>query len=144
MSKKKKTEENPVEENLNLNDKEEKVNIRNSGRSHQNLTAKNKIKMLEALEKNKGIVTYACKAAHIIPNTYYKYYKEDPEFRAAADAIQETVCDFVEKKLYDNIDRGDTKSIMFYLRCKGQKRGFVDKSEQTINFNDISIDLNLD
>lgn len=33
---------------------------------------------------------------------------------------------------------------MFYLRCKGVKRGFVEHSEQTINMSEINIDLNLD
>lgn len=123
---------------------EKKPNVRNRGLSHQYVTARRKVELLKALEENRGIVTYAARAAHADPGTFYKYAREDPEFKAAMDQIQETVCDFVEKKLYDNIEHGDSKSIMFYLRCKGVKRGFVEHSEQTLNVNDINIDLNLD
>ena len=123
---------------------EKKPNVRNRGLSHQNVTARRKVELLKALEENRGIVTYAAKAAHADPGTFYKYAREDEDFRNAMNQIQETVCDFVEKKLYDNIEHGDSKAIMFYLRCKGVKRGFVEHSEQTLNVNDINIDLNLD
>lgn len=143
MAKKK----NQETENQSQNQIENQVkpkNKGNSGRSHQHVTARRKVELLKALEENRGIVTYAAKAAHADPGTFYKYAREDEDFRKAMNEIQETVCDFVEKKLYDNIDKGDSKSIMFYLRCKGVKRGFVEHSEQTINMNDINIDLNFD
>lgn len=86
---KKKTEVNQPEakpiESPEVIKSEKKPNVRNRGLSHQNVTARRKVELLKALEENRGIVTYAAKAAHADPGTFYKYAREDPEFKAAMD-----------------------------------------------------------
>lgn len=80
--------------------------------------------LLKALEQNLGIVTLACKAAGCDRGTYYLYLKKYPEFKKAADAIQEITIDFVESKLLNNIKAGDTTAMIFYLKTKGKDRGY--------------------
>jgi hypothetical protein len=108
----------------------------------------NKKKILEALEFAKGIVTDACRATDIPRSTFYLWCNTDPEFKAAVDDIQEVAIDYVEGKLFQKIDGVTVKgkggdendspvyelppsdtAIIFYLKTKGKKRGYVERSE---------------
>lgn len=107
----------------------------------------NKKEILEALEKYKGIVTNACGSIGLPRSTYYLWLSNDPIFKEAVDEIQETAIDFVEGKLMEKINGIDTvvytskgeqqvyeqppsdTAIIFYLKTKGKKRGYVERSE---------------
>lgn len=106
-----------------------------------------KTKLLDALEIHKGIVTSACKSIDCPRSTYYNYYNTDPEFKAAVDEIQDVAIDFVESKLMEKINGvtmldkemdGDAitytmppsdTAIIFYLKTKGKKRGYIERAE---------------
>ena len=85
--------------------------------------------LLEALEEHKGIVTYACKAVGIARNTFYEWLKADEEWKKQVDDIQEVAIDFVERKLFDQIEEGNPTSTIFYLKTKAKKRGYVERQE---------------
>lgn len=89
-------------------------------------TIKNKEKLLENLEKCLGIVTKACKMSNISRVTFYDWCRYDPEFKAKVDEIDNVTLDFVESRLLDKVDEGDTRAIAFYMKYKGRKRGYVD------------------
>jgi len=97
-----------------------------------------KRKLIEALHEYYGIITPACKAAHVSRKTYYNWCKADPEFKIAADEALDIALDFVESRLFDNIKSGNVLSQMFYLKCRGKERGYIEKTES-----DISGNLNL-
>jgi hypothetical protein len=115
-----------------------------------------KKEILESLENHKGIVTSACASIGCPRSTYYNYYNTDPEFKIAVDDIQDIAIDFVESKLMEKINGitmldkekdGETitytlppsdTAIIFYLKTKGKKRGYIEKTEL-----DISGALNL-
>ena len=103
-----------------------------------------KARLLNGLTKSRGIVTDACKIAGISTATYYKYYKNDPEFAEAAMLIQESNLDFVESKLYELISEKNISAVLFYLKCKGRGRGYIEQNDTNVNVNDIQIDLNID
>lgn len=79
---------------------------------------------LKALSGSLGIISAACKAVGISPSTVYRWRKEDAEFRAAVDAVGEEQIDYVENKLLDLINEGDTAATIYYLKTKGKKRGW--------------------
>ena len=58
-----------------------------------------KKKLLEALERSLGIVTPACKEVGVSRDTFYRYYREDEEFKKAVDGINNITLDFVENQL---------------------------------------------
>jgi hypothetical protein len=93
----------------------------------------NKKKVLEALEKSLGIITPACKEANISRDTFYTYLKEDEEFKKAVDEITEIQTDFVENQLFKKIKEGSERSILFYMRYKGRKRGYTESVDITTN-----------
>ena len=101
--------------------------------------ARNKELLLKALEDNRGVVTYACKQAGVSRGTYWAYYKDDPEFATKCNEMKEVALDFAEHKLFELIDQGSPAATIFYLKCLGKGRNYIEKTELT-----ISQDLNLD
>lgn len=83
---------------------------------------------LKAFKAGHGIILTACEAVGISRSLYYKWMKEDPDFKEKVDAIQESQIDFVESKLIKAIEGNDTTAIIFYLKTKGKKRGYNEKA----------------
>ena len=88
-----------------------------------------KKKLLEGLVKSLGIVTVGCKLAEVSRETYYKYYNTDPKFKKKVDDIADIALDFAESKLHKLIKDGDKTGIIFYLKTKGKKRGYIERQE---------------
>ncbi len=88
-----------------------------------------KEKFLEALAHGYGIIATACEAIGIGRSTYYRWYNADPDFRERVDEVTETQVDFVESKLMQAINAGDTTATIFYLKTKGKKRGYNEKAQ---------------
>lgn len=82
-----------------------------------------------------GIITYACQATGIARRTYYNWLEKDEKFREAIEALQEETIDIVESKLLTQIDDGNLTAIIFYLKTKGKKRGYVEAVEQNVTVN---------
>ena len=92
----------------------------------------------EALIKAHGLVAVAAK---IIVN---EKRKNDPDFKISQQAIYERIrrssylqevlhrcdeetLDFVEGKLMTAISNGNLTAIIFYLKCKGKRRGYIER-----------------
>lgn len=110
----------------------------------QRLTKKKKAEIkeifLQKLEKSAGVMVHACKALNIDRTTIYQWRKEDEEFNAKIEEVEEICLDMAETALWRNINAGDTPSIIFYLKTKGKKRGYIEKQEIDLSF-DKPIDL---
>lgn len=87
--------------------------------------------MIEALEKSLGIVTTACKSVGIARQTHYEWLKEDPAYKDAVEGISDIALDFAESQLHQQIKEKDTTATIFYLKCKGKKRGYIERQELT-------------
>jgi len=101
----------------------------------------NKKKLLKALEKSMGIVTNACKIVNLDRTTFYRYYNEDQQFADDVDKVQDYVLDFAESKLLENIKDKKETSIIFYLKTKGRKRGYIEKTETDITTNGKDVNI---
>jgi len=91
--------------------------------------------MLLALEQSLGIVTAAAKSVGIDRTTHYLWLKDDEEYKAAVDSIQDITLDFAESQLHKQIKDGEITSTIFYLKTKGKKRGYVERVEQDVSIN---------
>jgi hypothetical protein len=89
-----------------------------------------KKRFIDALIRHKGIITRAAKSAKQARSTFYNWYNDDAEFKAAVDDIQEVALDFAEGKLFDLITKEDTTATIFYLKTKGRKRGYIEKQAE--------------
>jgi hypothetical protein len=95
--------------------------------------------LLQALESSLGIVSTACNRSGISRSSFYKWYKEDEEFRKKVDEIDNLKLDFVESKLFKNIENEKEKSIIFYLQHKGHKRGYIQRQNINLTSNEEDI-----
>jgi hypothetical protein len=126
-----------------------------------------KKKAIEALKKSIGIVSTACESIKLARSTFYNWLSNDEEFKLAVSEIQEESIDIAESKLFERINGyqhaeekifnyegsivrantikhypPDTTAIIFYLKTKGKKRGYIEKTEMEISAaDDVSLDL---
>lgn len=88
-----------------------------------------KARFIEALGTLAGIVSAACKKVGIDRQTYYNWKASDAEFAARVKDADENAKDFVESKLFDQINKGNIVAIIFYLKTKAKDRGYVERAE---------------
>lgn len=93
-------------------------------------TKTSKKRMIKALQENRGLVTYASKACRIARSTHYKWLKEDEDYAKEVSSVEDLVLDQIENSALDMIADGKNPAVtIFYLKTKGKKRGFIEKSE---------------
>ena len=102
-----------------------------------------KANLLEALEKSLGVVTTACSKVGCSRETFYKYCKEDEEFKSKVDDISNVTLDFAESQLHKQIMDGNTTATIFYLKTKGKKRGYIERTEVQQETTYKSLDINI-
>jgi hypothetical protein len=85
--------------------------------------------ILNALEESCGVVSTACKSIGMPRSTFYNWLNTDSDFKAAVEELQEYALDVAESELHKLIKKGDTTAIIFYLKTKGKRRGYVEKVE---------------
>ena len=94
---------------------------------------RNKKKLfLKHLKDGKGIITYACDKTAISRQTFYNWLKTDKEFADEVDAINEITIDLVESKLLSAINNEDITAIIFFLKTKGKKRGYIEQVDNRL------------
>lgn len=89
------------------------------------------LQMAEAVTKAKGILAVAGQSLGCTRQTVANYIERHPTVKQAYDDATETTIDFVESRLLKNIDSGDTTAMIFYLKCKGKARGYIERQEVT-------------
>jgi len=101
--------------------------------------------MLKALESTLGIVSPAVKMVGIDRGTHYNWMENDEEYKKRVTEIQNVTLDFAETKLMELIKDGEPSAVYFYLKTKGQGRGYIERQQTDLNVkNEMNITLNLD
>ena len=99
--------------------------------------------MIEALEKSLGIVTTACKSVGIDRGSHYNWMKDDEQYKAEVESIEDIAIDFAERQLHKQIKDGIPTSTIFYLKTKAKKRGYVERTEVHQETTIKSLDINI-
>jgi hypothetical protein len=97
-----------------------------------------KEQLLTALTNSLGIVSTACETIGTSRTTYYKYYNNDLDFKGQVDSISDIALDCAESQLLELIKEKNITAIIFYLKTKGKKRGYIEKQEVNHNSNNIT------
>jgi hypothetical protein len=87
----------------------------------------------ELLKAKAGNITAVCQALNINRTTFYRWLEKDKELKRIVDEQQESLIDFAESRLFQNIKDGDTTSIIFYLKTKGRNRGYVEQTDLRVH-----------
>jgi len=93
---------------------------------------KKQLGFLSSLKENLGIISKAAHECNLHRNTHYLWMKKEA-YAKEFEAILEDCIDVVENSLMTNILQGDVTSIIFFLKTKARKRGYVEKPDVTIN-----------
>lgn len=88
-------------------------------------TAKRRKAFLEIFKAKAGNISVACEAAHIDRGTYYKWREKYPSFDRACAEIKESLLDYAESKLMQNIQNGYFPAIAYFLDRQGKDRGYA-------------------
>lgn len=83
-----------------------------------------------ALVRAKGLRTVAGTILGCSEKTVRNYVKRHPELLEVIDDASEEMLDFAEARLMKMIDEGNLTAIIFYLKSKGQARGYGPKANQ--------------
>ena len=89
--------------------------------------ARNKKRLLKALEASLGIITTACKTAKVSRALYYDYIATDAVFKRDVELLDDVALDFAESSLLVQIRNNTPSSTIFYLKTKGKKRGYIEQ-----------------
>lgn len=88
-------------------------------------------RIIESLRETRGLLTLAARKAGVSYPTINRYANDFPSVREAVQEAKESMVDFAEGKLFEKISKGDTASIIFYLKTQGKKRGYIEQQEFT-------------
>lgn len=91
--------------------------------------------ILACYQKKACNMTATAEALGISRRQLYKWYNGSEKLKAEMDNIKETLLDFAESKLAELIAQGDKTAIIFFLKCQGKKRGYVERQETEISVN---------
>lgn len=89
----------------------------------------NQKKFILAYKKHYGNVSKAAKAANVDRSMYYHWIKNDADFKQQIENIEpeEEFLDFLEEKAVKRIEDGSDSVLIFALKAKGKKRGWIEK-----------------
>lgn len=101
-----------------------------------NMTTDKKENFVEAYHASSGNVSVACRKVGISRETYYRWCREDIEFKKECEEVDESLLDMAETMLLKAIRDGKTAELIFFLKTKGKSRGYVERSEVDVNRTD--------
>lgn len=91
---------------------------------------------LTSIVKTMGNVSEACKQVGIHRREFYEWLSsEDEIFKTSYNDTVERSVDFVETKLMQEINDGNTTAIIFYLKTKGRDRGYIETQDLNLKGN---------
>lgn len=105
-----------------------------------------KKKFIEAMKRTLGNITKAAESIDVTRQTIYNWMEADKDFKLAIQNIDDYVIDFVENKLFEQIEQNNTVATIFYLKTKAKKRGYVERTESRVvdqDGKDISYEVTL-
>jgi hypothetical protein len=120
---------------MNNQDREKSKEVRKSNMEES------KASFLDILDRSAGNISVACKQMNIARSTFYSWMT-DTVFAVRVKEIEESLVDLAETSLMKQIRDGNTTAIIFYLKCKGKKRGYTERLEiGTDDENSIKIEI---
>jgi sugar-specific transcriptional regulator TrmB len=105
-----------------------------------------KEQVIDAIKRSRGFISQAAKILKCAVPTIYNYKERYPEVEEAIKNERESLLDFAEGKLLENINNNDNAAIIFFLKTQGKHRGYSEKEQITIknDFTNFQIPKNLD
>ena len=91
--------------------------------------------IIKVYEKKGCNITQTCSALGISRKTFYEWKEKKKKLDEGLKEVDESILDWAESKLVEHINNNDLQALIFFLRTKGKKRGYVEKTETDVNIN---------
>lgn len=91
--------------------------------------------IVKVYEKKGCNVSATATALGVDRKTIYNWREKDKELDERLKDAEESLIDFSESKLLEQINEGNLTAIIFHLKTKGKNRGYVEKVEQNVQVN---------
>lgn len=101
-----------------------------SRKGNKRLSQERIIKLL--LEHN-GMLSHAAKALGVSFYKLKRYVESNETVQEALKVIEDATIETVESELFKNIQQGNVASIIFYLKTKGKKKGYIEDDREGKN-----------
>lgn len=89
--------------------------------------------VLKVFKSKVGNISATCDALGIDRSTFYNWRRKYPELDEMLKGQEESMIDFAETRLMEKINDGDLTAIIFFLKTKGKKRGYIEGREIDAN-----------
>ena len=109
----------------------------------QNRTKINKERLLKALESSLGVITTALKATNLSRTNFYKWLKEDEEFKDKVEEIESIQKDFIKSKYYECV-KDKVPSVVIHAAKTRLGWNETNKVDLTSGDEPIKININID
>lgn len=86
-------------------------------------------KIIEVYASKAANLSATAKALNVDRKTLYKRRQESAELDSQMTDVEESLLDFTESKLMQQIDASNLTAIIFYLKTKGRRRGYIERQE---------------
>lgn len=101
-----------------------------------------KQQIIDALWKTGGLITVAAQKLDCHYSTVENYINRSQKIKSELKKIKEKTLDIAEAQLITKINEGDLGAIIFYLKCKGKDRGYIERQEfQNIEVKPVEIKI---
>jgi len=85
--------------------------------------------LFEVIVKNAGIVTLIAKACGVQGSAVAKWRRKSVKVEEMFRKVREMNLDLAESKVMQAIQAGKTAECLFYLKCMGKSRGWIERAE---------------
>ena len=85
----------------------------------------NPAKVCAMIAQEHGLLNQLCRSLKIPRTTLQRYIEKNPQCQEAMAQAREAMGDKAEKKLFDLIDQGDIRCLLFYLSTVHKHRGYA-------------------
>jgi len=87
--------------------------------------------IINALREKHGNLSAAARYLGCDRHTISRYISLYPSVKSVADEERETLIDFAENQLFQQVKEGNITAIIFTLKTIGKSRGYVERQEVT-------------
>ena len=85
----------------------------------------------EAIREKHGNISAAARYLGCSRNTIARYIERYPTLKSVYEEERETLIDFAENQLFQQVKEGNITAIIFTLKTIGKSRGYVERQEVT-------------
>ncbi len=89
--------------------------------------------IIKALKANGGFISYAAEALGVTYHAIYDRIQKSAKIAKAYKEIHESHLDLAENNLISRVKNKDLNAITFYLKYKGQRRGYQETNKHEIS-----------